>query len=896
MIGTGLAMFYLKLATASRIMGVETKNLDGTMRPLKEIFTELQAKGFGLAEATQVFGQRGAKAALNLAKFSSTLELSEKNLQKLGVTQAAVQEKMKSWPNVWNAFQSAYEELHIEIFEQIKEQSKSAVSSIADLTRSFSKWVNETQIANKALNAFLQGLGFKIPSDKDFKKLLDSFDVQKFVDTVKSFGASIKNIAESIAGFFNTAKTPLLFLIEHLGTFASISFWGWILGKGLQIPAAILGIANAFGQLNKVIAGLNLANLVNLGGILGTVGGIALGGVVITNTVSKIKNHEKEITELKDKIAREVDEINSRLVLKVTTEFNTGFEELPSEFYKASSNIQQAVESRMSQLKVQFKNRFVQVYNEINSGASQTIEDFSDELGITLTNALQKTQGAYESLSPEMRRVIDFLQESKVNARTTAEELQMLIDSYKNFEKLKPIQLKTEQISKAQNFRKNLSDSLNELLEEFPNELKKIQDFIGGQNFDVAINVELTQAQKNLEGFIKSASEKYNIPEDIVSVGVFNRLKELAAQGNKTAQSLANGWKDAGNSIDTFMQNARDAMEYMGASHDKFLPALNKMAQGVQKIDPLTGKVTEQFKKLYASAKELMNLAFDKVSQRIQNLRKAVEGGFIDKSALEREFKEASKQLKAQIVMELEPTRGQYQSQSAYQSVLASEYISRLQNLGGDNFVEMARKEFSNFFDKTGKSMGAAIERQVKSMNITAEVGKSSVNTQNFSQALSPVVSKLEQIANQKQSIADYSGSMSVIVTEIKNASANIQTVRAAVANLDATIKGLQMPSYDDSRTISELQNINSAVLTLENTIKSQTTQNFDDRNILSGISEVRNAVSSVEVALKSIEGGSTYDIDINQQGFVVQQKSDADYLARSTASALRSGIGNGGV
>ena len=61
------------------------------------------------------------------------------------------------------------------------------------------------------------------------------------------------------------------------------------------------------------------------------------------------------------------------------------------------------------------------------------------------------------------------------------------------------------------------------------------------------------------------------------------------------------------------------------------------MAKGIQKIDPLTGKVTEQFKKAHAALKEWANVTFDKVAQRIQKLRKAVEGGLLKKESLEAE-------------------------------------------------------------------------------------------------------------------------------------------------------------------------------------------------------------------------------------------------------------------
>ena len=206
MIGSGLSMTLTKLASSSHIMGVSTHNLDGSLRDLSDIFSELADKGMGISEAGSLFGQRAAKVALALTRQSGTLRENERNLQNWGATQDAVSEKMKTWPNIWNAFQSATEEVHIEIFEQIKDQSKQAISGIADLTRSFSEWIGSTQIAGKSFNGLLDGLGFKIPSGEDFKKLLDSLDVEAFVGKIKNFGAAIKSIAESIAGFFNRVK------------------------------------------------------------------------------------------------------------------------------------------------------------------------------------------------------------------------------------------------------------------------------------------------------------------------------------------------------------------------------------------------------------------------------------------------------------------------------------------------------------------------------------------------------------------------------------------------------------------------------------------------------------------------------------------------------------------
>ena len=115
----------------------------------------------------------------------------------------------------------------------------------------------------------------------------------------------------------------------------------------------------------------------------------------------------------------------------------------------------------------------------------------------------------------------------------------------------------------------------------------------------------------------------------------------------------------------TFCASA-NPVTYLGASPSKFTHALNSLMKNIQKIDPLTGRVTEAFKKGHDALKEWANVTFDKLSQRIQRLKKAVEGGFLNRKALEDEFQNLSKELKLQIVTELEPTRGQYRDKSAF--------------------------------------------------------------------------------------------------------------------------------------------------------------------------------------------------------------------------------------
>ena len=385
--------------------------------------------------------------------------------------------------------------------------------------------------------------------------------------------------------------------------------------------------------------------------------------------------------------------------------------------------------------------------------------------------------------------------------------------------------------------------------------------------------------------------------------------------------------------IDDFLQKAKDYVTYMGTAPEKFTPALEKMAKGIQKIDPLTGKVTEQFKKAYAALKEWANVTFDKVAQRIQKLKKAVEGGFLDKKSLEEEYRKVSSQVKAQVILDLEPLKNNFSTQSQYQSVLASEYLSRLQDLGGDTtFVEMAKKEFSNAFAKSGSAIGEIIERTAGRMSgtrYTQEVRVNGVsqaqtapisqgfNIQSFNQALSPVVSGIQQIASQNQSVksVDYTSYISSIVAELKNTTVSVQNVKVAVdtmnTNVNSELQNIQsavsqknqqvqtQSSFDPSAVISEIKSVSLAVAALENALKTQPASSYDDSNVLSGIAEIRNSINALDGSLKSMSGSNSYDIDVNIEQVNAESRQQAstfgNQVGKSIANVL-TGLGNGGV
>lgn len=982
MTGTGLAMVLSKLAATTKIMGVNTKELDGSLRPLKDIFTELKNAGFSLSDAITAFGQRGSKAALALAKNSDKLAENEERLKNWGSTQAAVDAKAKTFTNTMAAFKSAVEELHIEIFEQIKDQSKEAVGSVAELTRAFSKWVGETQIAGKSLNAFLEGLGFNIPSGADFQQLLKQFDVQAFVDKVQNFASTLKGIGQSITGMFNKIKTPLSWLINHLDTFATISFWGWILGKGLQIPAAIMGVVTSFNALYASVKTLLSLSWTNLIPLLSTPAGLAGAGIlasvgvgvgVAAYTATKMNSANEQLRKAIDEEKRYLSEqakADVTLPVDIQFEFKTGFEKLPESWAKASDKVRAEANITVKELQEQFRGKVAEAitfltskFPEMSDAFKLAANSINDSILRQVSAALHGSQKDFEALPEVWQKVAERIKAVDIGYDKIGIHLLSINNNFKQLKQEieKPIQ-KTE----TQVFFEELSSAVKGVTESIAGEIQRANSFLDEPNGQLAVKVSLAQAQKKLDDFVKNAAKKYSLPEDIVKASLIQNLEKLALTGNNTAQSLFNSFGEAGGSLNTLLENAKDAISYLEVSPTKFLPALKSIMNGIQKFDPLTGKVTEKFKKAYDTLKQWSNVSFSELSESMSELRRAFEGGFISKSKVKDELQNSLPDIKLQIVDEAKHLKEQYKSEEVYNSVIASKFSRKVEDLFGDIGLEFLKNTYGN---RSGDSIGKSIlndveeilaEQKRNNSNISADNNSSNNNLQ---QTLGNFATRLEQISS-SQAIPSSANTAtreenraaeqnSQIVTEIKNLLPAIQNISTSVNNgvhsMISTIVSVALPNkksdtasseYDFSSEIasvvkeiqsladninalnkstsentsaisqlhdtwsihngtnsqtysSDFATITSAVLNISATLNIiQDTQ----MNHSSAFSEVITAVHSVENSLRSFSAGNNYDIDIHQQGFVIDKKSDADALARNTVSALRSGLGNGGL
>lgn len=885
MIGTGLSMTLSKIAASSSILGVKTRELDGTMRPLKDIFVELQAKGLSLADASKVFGERAAKAALNLAKHSSALQENERNLQKWGSTQKAVTEQLGTFENVFKGLQSAVEGVRLEIFDQIKEESKDAVGGVTELTRTFRAWIGETQIASKTLKGFLSGLGVDIPSGEEFKKLLASFDVAEFVQRIKGFGATLKEIGAGFVNLFNAVKGPLTFLMKHIDTFAKLSFWGWILGKGMQVPKALLEMGAAFKALGVSISGVSLGALGALKAALaalftpvGLTAAVAVGGVVAAfNWIESLA--DKKIEKSKEK-ARKVREEYERGIASKNIEISiqsmkTGFEELGAEFEKLNEKQKEQSLIKIDAKQKEFIDEFLKALDDVNAGLDEHERhlELSRESvamhGKEIAKALQGDVEALEALDPIIAKTLERMAERQKEQILASTQLgREMLKRKKEQEEAAANAAKALPQTELEYFYEELSQKIGDVFKGFPESFKKATEFLGGKDIDLALKVSTEGASEQLKAFVSEASEKYGISEDIVKQAAFNQLEKLARAGNRTAQALADGLGVADNRVDDFLSHARDAVEYLGESPAKFLPAIQSMVNGLNKVDAITGKVPESFKKATKALKDFADMTFDKLKGRIQQIKDAVEGGFVDRKALEAEFKGALEKAQLKVTAEMLPKRSEYQDPKVFSGILMSEIRKEMEAIGGKDYGDKAAEEMRKIGERFSGDVARALEEQKRlaerrekydfkpqaqqQARTTAdqrpkEQDKTQALVQGITNSIGPFMSKLES-SQSVQAVASQS---------LANA---IAPVNAAIQNLAAKLGLMQ-----------------SAV----------TTNTTALTGVAGAIEKIMNIGGPAQKTAPSIH------IEINQNGFIIQKRDDAGLVANLAAGALRTGLGN---
>lgn len=886
MIGTGLSMTLSKIAASSSILGVKTRELDGTMRPLKDIFVELQARGLTLADASKVFGERAAKAALNLAKYSGSLEENERNLQKWGSTQKAVTEQLGTFENVFKGLQSAVEGVRLEIFDQIKEESKDAVGGITELTRAFRAWIGETQIASKTLKGFLSGLGVDIPSGDEFKKMLASFDVTAFVERMKGFGGTLREIGAGFVSLFNLIKTPLTFILKHIDSFAKASFWGWIIGKGMRISKGLLDIGAAFKGLGASIGSVPSGALGAIGtalrGLLTTPAGLAA-GTVISGVVAAFKWIEalasKKIEESKEKARKAREdferELASKSVASSVEDMKTGFEDLGEAFDKLDEKEKQLNQTKIDTKQKEFAEEFIKALNDVNTGleAHERRLELSREgvaaHGKEITAALNGDKEALAALDPLIAKAVERMKERQQEQILASTQLGREILSLKKAQdEAAANAAKALPQTELGRFYEELSQKISGVFKNFPESFKKATEFLGGKDIDLALKVSTEGASEQLKAFVSEASEKYGVSEDIVKQAAFDQLEKLAQAGNRTAQALADGLGVADKRVDDLVSSYRDAVEYLGESPAKFLPALQSMVNGMNKVDTVTGKVSEAFKKGQKALKDFADMTFDKLKSRIQQIKDAVEGGFLDRKALEAEFKGALEKAQLKVTAEMLPRRGEYQDPKVFSGVLMSEIRKEMESIGGKDYGDKAAEELRKLAERVGGDLGRLLEDQKR---ITERREKYDLKPQAQQQPRTGTEQRPQGQDKSQTIVQSITNGIGPFMSKLESAQSSqasaAQTLTNAIAPINAAIQTL----------VSKLGLVQVAVAANTTALTGVT----------GALEKAGSAGGSTQKATPSIH------IEINQNGFIIQKRDDAGLVANLAAGALRTGLGN---
>ena len=281
----------------------------------------------------------------------------------------------------------------------------------------------------------------------------------------------------------------------------------------------------------------------------------------------------------------------------------------------------------------------------------------------------------------------------------------------------------------------------------------------------------------------------------------------------------------------------------------------------------------EQGNNIYQASASLLSGNVQALGQGISSLNKSAENSI---SALS-QLQTAISSLQVQnSTPDLSPVI------SALQNISAS--VGAVQNSAQSN-IEAVRGVTSAV---------SAVENAVKAQK--QEV-TNNFDTSSFAQAVTsafaPLLTKIDQNSNV------YQTSSLAMTREMQELSGNLDALKKSTDSNNSAMTQLQTfvkasaDAYSATNITSAINPLIGSVQSLANTLN--VIQSIQQANS-SVLSNVISAVRAIESALKSMNAGNTYDIDINQQGFMIEKKSDADMLARSTVNALRAGIGNGGI
>jgi TP901 family phage tail tape measure protein len=660
MSGTALTGVLSTMAEKSEILGVRTKNLDGTLRPLSDVFLQLKTRGMSLGEATDVFGQRASKAAMNFAKYADTLESREKNLKQLGATQKAVNDQLGTFDNVWKKFQSAQESANLSWWDQIKDTAKDFVNGMAEMVLALNDWIKETNIAARATKAFLEGFGLSLPSRDEFKAFLDSIDVDTIVAKANDIGQAIRNMVDSLRAIGNIIAGPIALFAQHIEWFMQLEFWEWIINRGNQLRLEFIDIvdgftwlATAIGQVVSTLAAV-LANPVVL--FAGAVGGIA---ALIYGTWRNVTGRNREAIEAAEQDLNMWERlVNTEDAVAELANLQTGFEETSEKAKNFTDIVKDFYDRQVARKKAPFLEA-LEEYNKSLGENEADLKVFEDQLETfgkngMLAKALNGDAEALEAIGPIMRRFLTFLKEYQEFGK---KEYKSPFDNDKNRK------IFTETISEADRaqaaletiFEGGVTKSFKTAVDELPAQFRRMQLLAKKAGIVIRPEVSLEHAKKKIDEVIKNEIKKDpTLSEEVLRQGVASTLRQYTGEHEALIYALADMFDSIAAKTKTFGQDLQDAMEYLNVDPNKMAGMIEPLLKNVQKIDPVTGKITSEFKEWKKILDDVNKKKFSNIQSLAEDFRNMREKGNISE-------KEYTTQVKAMLGTFLRETYKQFE-------------------------------------------------------------------------------------------------------------------------------------------------------------------------------------------------------------------------------------------
>jgi len=575
---------------AFKHLGVDILDASGQMRPAKEIMADLSKSAFSLADAQAVFGARTAKGALALVKAGAKLEDYEKGLKKFGSTQEAVSRQMETWVNKFQTVLSAAEDLSHTGFAQIKGAAGEVADSIVSLINTFNKWLQETELIKKAIQAFAEGLGLSVVPAKELKKTLEAINVDGLVSQFKAFGKAVNAIAVAFGKLVKAV--PWNTLITNLEGIAKVIVGLWI---GSKIAGIILGITTFVAHLSLITLGAGAAGgaLAALGSMVlpFTAWALAIGYVVaalgqLAKAFAEVRKGAQVFSETakstrEDLLALGDEEVVSRIeTLQKRIEDMRGSMGGPNGSGKENPQLQKWQE----QLE-----RLQDVHVELDLSVPKDVEEYANKILDEEIVRLREKKGLLHD---------QYWIKYRLLALEKSTEEQLKLDSLGSER-----YLVENVVSQAETMYKELAEKARRTAEEFGIPMEKMGDLLGkqlGDQIKVVMDNAAQSAQnpflvEAISGALVEAFQTGGFAADEMGQAATKALGDVVAGSNKAKDAIS-GLRDEISGISDPMKDVAKAYKEGFIQGPQMKEAMRFLQENAQKLMELS---KQEIQKMY---------------------------------------------------------------------------------------------------------------------------------------------------------------------------------------------------------------------------------------------------------------------------------------------------------